>query len=196
MVQRWYVVRTEPRGEYMAASELGRAGFEALLPCVNSPHPRAGHGDIPLFPGYLFLKCDLEEGAPQLSTVAPHVSGWVRFGDIVPPLPDEFVPSLTHHLATMSRDGGLWRRFRRGEIVQITAGSVQGLAEVVEEPRSPHDRVRVLLDFMGRLVKAQVPWQSLKPVEDEPNPNQRGPRRTRGHGRWIQGFGQRALGTS
>ena len=195
MVQHWYVVRTEPRSENAAASELRRAGFEALLPSVKTPHPRTGDSEIPLFPGYLFLKCDMES-APQLITLAPHVSGWVSFGGTVPPLPEEFVPSLMQRLESIGQEGGLWRRFSKGEIVQIAAGNVEGLAEVLEEPKSPRDKARVLMEFMGRLVRAQVPWQDLRPVEDGPIPNHRGPRRTRGRGRWIQGFGQRSLAAS
>jgi len=193
MARNWYVIRTEPRAEYMASAELDRAGFEVFSPRVKTQHPRAGHADVPLFPGYLFLRCDLAEDAPTFKQVAPHVSGWVSFGGVVPPLADEFVDALQQRLINIDDYGGLWRRFHRGEKVRIVAGKVQGFAEVLEEPRSPQARVRVLMEFMGRLVPAQVPWENLQPAEEEQGPSNRSPRRTRGKGRWVQGFGQRAI---
>lgn len=195
MALRWYVVRTEPRGEYLAAGELCRDGFEVLFPRAKTPHPRSGHGDVPLFPGYLFLGCDANsEGMPSLAR-AVHVLGWVSFGGVVPSLPDEFVEELGRRLEAINREGGLWRRFRRGEKVCVVSGSLQNLAEVVEEAKSPRARVRVLMEFMGRVVSARVPWENLRSIEGESAESYRIPRRTRGRGRWIRGFGSRALAT-
>ena len=58
MGSNWYVLRTEPRAEYMATREMDRDGFEVFFPCVEAAHSRFGHADTPLFPGYLFLRCD------------------------------------------------------------------------------------------------------------------------------------------
>lgn len=192
MALRWYVVRTEPRGEYLAADELRRDGFEVLFPRAKAPHPRTGHGDVPLFPGYLFLRCNANgEMMPSLARAA-HVLGWVRFGGVVPALPDEFVEGLGRRLEAINREGGLWRRFRRGEKVRVVSGSLQNLAEVVEAAKSPRARVRVLMEFMGRVVSAHVPWENLRSIEGELAESYRVPRRTRGRGRWIRGFGSRA----
>lgn len=191
--RNWYVIRTEPRAEQKASAELERAGLEVYSPRITSMNARGGYAETPLFPGYLFLRCDLAEDAPTFKQVAPHVSGWVDFDGIVPSLPNEFVDSLHRRLANIDDQGGLWRRFHRGEKVRVMAGNVQELAEVLEEPKSPQARVRVLMEFMGRLVPAQVPWESLSPAEEEQVSNNRVPRRTRGKGRWIEGFGQRAI---
>jgi transcription antitermination factor NusG len=128
---------------------------------------------------------------PSLARAA-HVLGWVTFGGVVPPLPDEFVEDLGRRLEALNRDGGLWKRFRRGEKVRVVSSGLQNLAEVVEEVSSPSARVRVLMEFMGRLVSAHVPWENLRSIEGEPSENYRVPRRTRGRGRWIRGFGSRA----
>ena len=193
MDRKWYVIRTEPRAEHMASAELDRAGFEVILPRVKTLIPQGGHRDVPLFPGYLFLRCNFVEDAPTFKQIAPHVSGWVNFDGIVPQLPEEFIDSLHERLANLDDGGGLWRRFYRGEKVRIVAGQVQEFAEVLEEPKSPQARVKVLMEFMGRLVPTQVPWENLRPAEDGDRPDNRSPRRTRGKGRWIQGFGQRAI---
>lgn len=189
MAFRWYVVRTEPRAEYLAAGGLERDGFEIYLPRVISPQLRLGHSDTPLFPGYLFVRCDPEgEGWPSLR-LGHRVSGWVSFGGIVPSIPDELVADLMVRVDAINATKGLWRRFRPGEQVRVVSKALEGLAQVVEEAKSPQARALVMLQFMGRLVQTRVPWADLQPVQDQPREKLRAPRRTRGGGRWIRGYG-------
>ena len=192
MPRRWYIIRTKPRAEYLAAEELRRDGFEIFSPRVKSPGP-ISHADTPLFPGYLFLCCDLEGERSSSIRQAHHVAGWVSFGGQVPSVPDEVVAELRERVAAIDRGGGLWRRYRPREKVRINSSGMEILAEVIEEARSPQARVKVLLSFMGRLVSAQVPWENLRPTEDVSSETLRLPRRTRGRGRWIQGFGSRTV---
>ena len=189
MALNWYVVRTLPKGEYLAEGELRRDGFEVLLPRAKSPNPRTGHQDLPLFPGYLFLRCDATGVEMPSLGQAAHVLGWVRFGDVAPSLPDGFVELLLVTLEDINQEGGLWRRFLQGEMVNVVSGSIENLAQVVEDTKSPTARVRVLMEFMGSWVSAQVPWESLRSIESEPKDNNRARRRTRGKGRWVRGFG-------
>lgn len=188
----WYVVRTKPQCEYLAARGLRRDGFQIFLPLVGSPTPRAGRQDSPLFPGYLFLRYDVDsQDWPSLRQM-PGILGWVRLGGIVPAIPDEVVDLLVERVESINQGGGLWTRFKRGQRVQVLAGRMEGLAEVIEEPQSPEDRVRVLLDFMGRQVPAQVPWLNLRTINAEAE-DARGRRRTRGKGRWVRGAGPKTL---
>ena len=188
MALGWYVIRTEPRAEYLAVSELGRDGFEVFFPRVNTAFHRLGHTDTPLFPGYIFLRWDPEnEGWPSFR-LAHRVSGWVSFEGVVPVVPDEVITELSRRVDEITGGEGLWRRFRRGEKVRVVSSTLDSLGEVVEEAKSPHARAKVLLQFMGRLVQAQVPWDALQPLEEHPVGKQRFPRRTRGKGRWTQEF--------
>ena len=190
----WHLARTKPQSEYVAAAALERNGYDLYFPRVQTPRPRLGYKDIPLFPGYLFVRRDQDASRlPPINHVAGMI-GWVQFDGVAPKVPDEVVAELVRRLATIKSEGGYWRRFRRGEKVVVTAGSMENLAEVLEEPKSPQSQVRVLLDFMGQLVPARVPWEDLQPASDDPvafYPG-RAPRRTRGRGRWIRGFGPRA----
>ena len=193
---RWYVVRTEPRAEFLAADELGRAGYEIFFPWFKASRPKLGRANVPLFPGYLFIRCDRESGVWPAFRSSQRIAGWVNFGGEIPSIPDEVVAELTDRWESINAEGGLIRRFTPGEKVRIVSGNFQGLAEIVEDSRSPQARAKVLLQFMGRLVQAQVPCDLLESVEIPPVQEQRIPRRTRGKGRWVQGFGPRALANS
>ena len=187
MTLKWHIIRTEPRAEYLAAGELRREGLEVYFPRVKVIQPRTGHTDTPLFPGYLFLRCDPDSDGWPVFRPIHRVLGWVGFGGEVPSVPDEFVDELEQRL-TKGGDQGVWHRFRPGELVRVVSQSLESLAEVVEEAKSPNARVKVLLEFMGRMVPAQVPWMNLQPVESQPHLAARPPRRTRGNGRWVRGF--------
>jgi transcription antitermination factor NusG len=184
---KWYIVRAEPQADFLAASELLNAGFEIFSPRVKAHQAGNGPHMAALFPGYLFLKWDLEgQGKPSFHG-APHVAGWVNFEGVAPAVPDDVIRELAHRVERINGDGGLWRRFQTGDRVRIVSGKLEGLGEVVEPTSSPQSRVRVLMQFMGRLVSAQVPWNSLEPLGDRPMERGKLPRRTRGQGRWIRG---------
>ena len=114
----------------------------------------------------------------------------------MPCLPDDIMAEIKEKTERINQEGGLRRRFRTGDEVRIVSKSLHGLAQVVEDTKSSHARVKVLLRFMGRLVSAQVPREDLQPIEDQPMEKQRVPRRTRGRGRWIQPFGAPSPGSA
>ena len=192
----WYAAYIRPRTEAIAASSLERAGFQVFAPRVRAHHPTRGVTSAPLFPGYLFIRHNLEEhGWPLLSRV-PQALGLVQFDGVAPPIPDEVIEELTHRLDEINSASGLWNRFRAGDTVRVRSGHLESFARVVSDASSPKARVRVLMEFLGRQVYTEVPWKDIWPVRDDaflrtPSPATP-PRRTRGRGRWISGFGPRS----
>lgn len=190
MTGRWYVARTKSRAEQAAAFDLERAGLETFLPSVPIVDPKMGADDAPLFPGYLFLRCALERDWWAIRG-SPHVWGLVRFEHEIPALPDDVIDDLRRRVDDINEMGGLWTRFKPGDTVHVRSGGTDTLASVLDEPKSPNARVKVLLWFMGGLVPAQVPFASLRRVSsgDSLDGFSRGRRRrTRGSGRWIAGL--------
>lgn len=181
--------------ERLAASALERSGFTLFFPRVKKPRKSEGYYETPLFPGYLFVAQENEsDGLPAIHQIAG-LMGWVEFDGYVPSIPNGTIENLRDRLVEISDSGGYWNRYQPGERVRVIAGKMESLAEVLEEPTSPHSRVRVLLSFMGRLVSTGVAWSDIEPLSDESIPLQSGrrPRRTRGRGRWIRGFGPRVV---
>ena len=193
--RHWHVVRTRSQSENLAIAALKSEGFDLFFPRVHKPRPRSRFSYVPLFPGYLFVQCRRDgHGWPSLSRI-PGVFGWLHFGGTVPSVPDGVISDLAQKVEDINNQGGLWNRYKPGEKVCVVYGGTESLAEVVEEAKSPQARVRVLLEFMGRRVSAQVPYENLQPaLPDElaVSEKERRHRRTRGKGRWIRGFGSGA----
>ncbi|MCI0437517.1 MAG: hypothetical protein L0177_00100 [Chloroflexi bacterium] len=190
MTANWYVVRAKPQCDALAESALARGGFETFIPWVQSPIAQSRRSHVSLFPGYIFLKCGGDEGELPSISHLPGIVGWVRFNGVAPSIPEDEVKALARRVEQVNQEGGLWQRFRAGQAVHVQSGKLEGLARVIEEPKSPQARVRVLLEFMGRLVPAQVPAEHLRPAPELAHSLERArpPRRTRGRGRWIGQF--------
>ena len=202
MSVKWYAARTKPKAEYLARYHLETAGVEVFMPCVQTLPIRPGHQDTPLFPGYIFVHYDLENQGTGFLRRCPDLLGLVQFGGEVPAIPDEVIDYVAERANAINGTGGLWHSFQPGETVRVTLGPTESLAEVIEGAKSPEARVRVLLELLGHLVEAKVPWRNVQPVSANGimwNLTGKRPRRTRGNGRWVQGHGPRkaleAVGT-
>ena len=186
MSQEWYVLKIHPLCENRAAKELEQDGLEVFLPRLKESGYRKETVDSPLFPGYLFVKLNPEETGWPIFRMRHKVIGWVRFGDVIPSVADDTILGLVGQVNSRAWDSGFWKRYKEGESVRVVSGSVETNATVVEDAKSPESRVRVLLEFMGRMIEAKVPWVDLQPDCEITGRGNRIPRKTRGKGRRIR----------
>ena len=186
---RWYVVRTKPRSETLAALELNRQDVEIFSPLINN-----GQTPTPLFPGYIFMRSDDENQDWPSFRNSQNILGLLNFDGDAPWLPEQVIEELKSRCEGLNEVGGIWRTYQPGDWVQVVNSTLQGMAQVIEDGKSSNSPVRVLLHLFERLVPVQVSRQNLQPLENAPKKNF-APRRTRGSRRWIRGFGERALAT-
>ena len=198
MALNWYVIRTKPQSENIAANALRVEGYEHFFPMIQAIQRRSGKEEIPLFPGYLFVRCDVDRGQWPAIGLLPGVLGWVRFDGVASSIADDVVDELARRVESINDNGGLWIRYKPGQKVRVVSGQFESLAQVAEEPTSSDSKVRVLLEFMGQLVSAEVPWSDLRiaPEDSHGDANHGRRRRTRGRGRWIRNRGSEAMALS
>lgn len=163
----WLVVHTHPRAEEKALANLCRQGFEVYLPRHVKRRRHARKTDFvraPLFPRYLFVSLDrlYEQWRPILSTIG--VCNLVRQGD----RPVTAAGGLIEELKARERQGDFdheaqIRKIKPGDPVRITAGP---FADIVGQfcGVATEQRVYVLLDLLGRVVKAQLPNRAVDPA--------------------------------
>jgi transcriptional antiterminator RfaH len=158
-MMRWYAVYTRPHEETRALEHLLRQGYLAYLPRYRTriSHARRHQAVLrPLFPRYLFAGIDRTSmrWRPILSTVG--VVDIIRAGDEPAPIPCEIVAAIRER-----EEAGGFDRFdprqllRLGELVRVTAGALEDMVGRLVELRD-QDRVVVLLDLLGRAVRAQL----------------------------------------
>ena len=179
MALNWYVIRTKPQSEYIAADALRMEGYEYFFPRIQVTQRH----------------CDVDQGQWPAIGLLPGLLGWVRFDGVASSIADDIVDELARRVESINDNGGLWIRYKPGQKVRVVSGQFESLAQVAEEPTSSDSKVRVLLEFMGQLVSAEVPWSDMHiaPEVSLGDVNHGGRRRTRGKGRWIRNRGSEAI---
>lgn len=161
----WYAVHTRPQSEMKALEHLLRQGYDAYLPRYRTQirHARRLQTVLrPLFPRYLFAGIDRTamRWRPILSTVG--VSDLVRSGDGPLPVAAEIVDALRAQEGAGAFDAlGRRRAPRLGDLVRISAGAFEDMIGRLIELRD-QDRVVVLLDLLGRKVRAQIQAEAVE----------------------------------
>jgi transcriptional antiterminator RfaH len=180
-VEYWYGLHTKPNAEALVARTLMARGLHAFLPLLPS---RPGERLRPLFPAYLFVRCDLTAVGIENLQWIPGLRRILSFGGRPAVVPDAAIALIERSLAEIEAAGGLPQHpFKPGDTVVIDQGPLAGLRGVFQGPVGPAERVRILVRFLGETNRAEVPVEALRRAGDEGlAPRRRG---TRGRGRQI-----------
>ncbi len=181
----WYVVHCRPHKERYAALALQEQfGLTVYVPEVMCYY----QGQIqhaPLFPRYLFAQIDLHTVPPSRINATPGVTRLVTFDTTPQKIPAAVVQAIHTQVECCNEQGGLPEHgFQPGDTVQFRRGPLRGLEAIFVGPITPSRRVRILLEFMGRLNELEVDRNLLETSSE--NVPQKRERRTRGRGRWIK----------
>jgi len=154
----WFCIRTHLKREHIAEGHLrqipGVDVFNPRLRLLRSTRRGRRWTTESLFPNYVFARFDLE---PTLERVmyTPAVKVVLRFGNRIPEIPDAVIEDLRQGLAEMDSQV-LTDAPVEGDEVEIAAGAFVGTRALVARVLPGKQRVRILLDVMGRSVPADL----------------------------------------
>ncbi len=142
---RWYALHVKSRHEFQAFERLTGAGIETFLPSWKKNSQWKDRNKIiqlPLFPGYLFVRTD-NNHATRLAILK--TKGVVRILGTIPgepePVPDEQVLSLKKIIDTgINIDP--FPYLREGQRVRIIRGPLAGIEGILAQ--KPNHRCLVL----------------------------------------------------
>jgi transcriptional antiterminator RfaH len=159
----WYCARTQPKHEHIAAANLKRKlGLEVFHPRLKMERAtRRGMVRIiePLFPCYLFVRCQIEEQLDDIRYVSG-ISSLVHFGQKIPTVPDLVIDELKQCFEA-EEPMAVEERLHPGAEVAVAEGAFMGSHGIVVRVLPAKDRVQILLDFLGRTTVAEVDRKSL-----------------------------------
>jgi transcriptional antiterminator RfaH len=147
---QWYLIRTKPGKERWVRDRLAGSVPEVFLPFLKTRMlrwGRLGWSVVPLFPCYLFARCDLRRSYFDIKYGAG-VVGIVSAGKE----PLTVAPEIISRIRERAIDGVVEiaaPRFAAGERVQVTAGPFSGFDAVFERYLSGEERVAILLGATG-----------------------------------------------
>jgi transcription antitermination factor NusG len=159
MALYWYALRSKPRKEDFVWRQVHSMGIECYYPRlrVQPVNPRASKVK-PYFPGYMFVKADIDQLGLSTFRWMPHTIGLVTFGDEPAIIPDHLLSSIQKRVGEIAAAGGeLFDGLTPGDEVWIRDGPFTGYEAIFDTRLPGSERVRVLLQLINS--KRQVPLE-------------------------------------
>jgi transcriptional antiterminator RfaH len=165
-VGSWFCLKAKPKREHIAAACL-RQIFEVEVFCPRVRFRKStARGLIwfveSMFPGYLFARFDYVAFHRQIS-LSPGVNGFVRFGERFALLPDALIEEIRNRTGP-DELVEVAHGFQPGQGVRIAQGPFEGLQALVTRLITARDRVEILIECMGRTLRAEAGVGDLLPL--------------------------------
>ena len=161
---RWYVIHTRSRHEKRVNEQLELRQLEAFLPLYRSRrnwNGRSAMADLPLFPGYVFVRIPLVERLRVLGLAG--VAGLVSFRGAPVPLPDVEMERMRHCFSVTTAVPVPY--FKAGNRVRVVTGPLAGLVGVILKENG-HARFVLSIDLILRSVLVNVDACDLELVPE------------------------------
>jgi transcription antitermination factor NusG len=164
---QWFAVAVKPRFDKAVAQALVMKGYETLLPLYKKHHTygaRSRDSELPLFPGYVFCRFDVQVRLPILKT--PGVIQVLGAGNTPIPLSDVEVNSLqTAMKARLSVEP--YPFVSAGQRVRIHSGALAGVEGIVIS-RKQSLRLVLSVTLLRRSVLLEIGRDRVS-MEDAPD---------------------------
>jgi transcription antitermination factor NusG len=163
--RRWYAAYTCANHEKRVAEQLKGRAVEHFLPLYKSVRrwkDRHVRLELPLFPGYVFVRLPLRDRLGVLQV--PSVARLVTFNGVPAALPEEEIESLREALASQLR-AEPHPFLKVGRRVRIITGPLAGHEGILLRRRG-RDRQRVVLsiDLIHRSVSVDLDASDIEPA--------------------------------
>ena len=159
----WFCLRAQTKREHFAAVALRKQHrivcFAPRLRMRKLTRRGAVWFVEAMFPGYFFAQFDYVTERRRVEH-APGVRGLVQFGDRLATIDATIIDALRQRMETdelVTLDPEL----KVGQEVQIAHGPLRGIEVLVTQLLPASERVRVLLEFLGRSLQMELPKGTL-----------------------------------
>lgn len=147
----WYVLQSKSQKENLLWEQLQIRKIEVFFPRipVKTVNPRA-RKLIPYFPGYMFVRIDLEESGISMLNWMPGAKGIVNFGNQFTAVPADLIATIRKKIDLINADHQVKiHDLEPGDKVTVKSGVFAGYDAIFDAGLSGSERVRVLLRFLG-----------------------------------------------
>ena len=158
----WYAVRVRSNFEQTTSAYLEAVGHQVFVPTYEEKKQgsdRIRRVRIPLFPGYVICRMDINVRMPVLT--APGVMHIVGFGNDFVAVPDQEIDAV-RRILTSRVPVERWPYLNVGERVRIVEGPLAGLTGILVDVKT-RQRLIVSVHLLQRSVAAAVSRESVRP---------------------------------
>ena len=162
--EKWYAAQLKPNAHQIAERNLKRQAFVTFLPLQEVTKRQGTRFTTqlrPLFPGYIFVRFDLEDDIWRKINSTIGITKLVSFGSRPQSLPEGLITDLIarcDHKGTLQPTESL----QKGDDVTVLSGPFADFVAKVESI-DEEQRVWLLLDCLGQTTKIQMATDKIKP---------------------------------
>lgn len=148
----WYVMRSKPCKEDFLWQQLRAREIECFYPRTRvQAAGRRPRKMRPYFPGYVFIRADMEQVGQSALQWMPGAAGVVAFGGHPAWVPENLIHAIRRRVEQINAAGGeALAGLQPGDPVLICEGPFAGYQAIFDARLSGEERVRVLLSLLGR----------------------------------------------
>ena len=162
----WYVLHSKPNKEDFLYSQLQHRDIEVYYPRlrVDPVNPRS-RKVRPFFPGYIFVKVDLENTPLSSLAYVPGANRVVSFDHEPAIVPEEVVHAIQQNVERINENPDMqYNQLSHGDPVTIQGGPLEGYEAIFDTRIKGSERVRLLVKLLhGQQMRVQVPTKMVKP---------------------------------
>lgn len=169
MAEYWYTLHSHPHKEEILFRQVESQGFTAFYPRirVHPVNPRSSKIK-PYFPGYIFVRTDLEVTGMSVFQWMPYSTGLVTFGGEAALVPDNLIQAIRRRVFEIAEAGGqIFDGLKKGDTVDIQSGPFAGYQAIFDVGIPGSERVRVLLKMLSQreiMVEMQASQIQKRPI--------------------------------
>ncbi|MFN8039503.1 MAG: transcription termination/antitermination protein NusG [Acidimicrobiales bacterium] len=174
---RWYVVHTQSGYEKKVKQNLeARTSsmnmeeriHEVVIPMEDVVEFKSGKKQVvqkKMFPGYLLVRCELDDDSWYVIRNTPGVTGFVGQGAKPSPLPrrdvETFLQVKTGDEAEAPRKGKPRLEYEVGETVRVKEGPFADFSGQIVEINEDQLKVKVLVNIFGRETPVELEFSQV-----------------------------------
>jgi len=166
MSPAWYAIYAQVRHESKVHSRLLAKSFECLLPQMERWSRRKDRRkkiQVPIFPGYLFVRSSLDNYEQLKILQTPGVVRIVRSEDGPLPVPDSQMSSLITLLNNASVLT-VHPYLQEGMRVKIVNGALYGCEGILVRKKHEKARLVVSIDIIQQAVSVELNEDDVEPI--------------------------------
>lgn len=176
MAHRWYVIHTysgyeqkvkKHIEEKIKAEGLQDKVSEILIPMERVVEFRKGKKEITkksFFPGYIFIKMEMNDKLWYIIKKTPKVTDFVSSGEKPAPISEKEVQKIIKRIEEGIAKPKPKIKFKKGEKVRIISGPFSNFTGVIDEINDDRNTLKVMVSIFGRATPVEVDFSQVEGV--------------------------------
>lgn len=135
-IKKWWLLMTKPHKEFYAEEQLNNQGYTTYTPQVKRLQKRKGKvikSIEALFPKYIFIQLDPEQGNWMPIRSTKGVSHFIKFGGDMPAqVPSAIIQALMQEEKSFADKVFDMDRYKKGQVVTINSQAFKNIKGVFQ----------------------------------------------------------------